>query len=341
MSAVLARPPLPRELYQPSAWGAAAFIGYAVGMFVIPAYLIRQAASLDAPLAARGLVILPLLVLAQQGIHLLGWVGHEGFHLSLHRNKYVSAFLGIFFSSMIVSFFQIGASISHWNHHRYTNQAADPDCEIFTRFKTFWSRLLFGRVTANRIYMRNTVKMALGRPLPYPYKLPFPPAMVPVFAWTNIFCSASWLSVYGIIAFSDPLAGLLSIALPHMVGTCYTGLRSYVEHAGTGLGTFHDSRTRTSAFFTFFYFWNNYHLEHHLYPAVPCYRLVAVHRYLKERGYYERAGSPIESTVLGAYAHVTSRSAYPEAAAAPEEIENPLVRIEVMGGSDASGLVQS
>ena len=33
----------------------------------------------------------------------------------------------------------------------------------------------------------------------------------------------------------------------------------------------------------------NYHLEHHLLPSVPPYRLPKLHRLLRERGYYDRA----------------------------------------------------
>ena len=36
----------------------------------------------------------------------------------------------------------------------------------------------------------------------------------------------------------------------------------------------------------------NYHLEHHILSAVPCYHLPAFHRFLKERGAYEGVRFP-------------------------------------------------
>jgi fatty acid desaturase len=147
--------------------------------------------------------------------------------------------------------------------------------------------LLFARLASNRVNLVNTVRMVLGKPVGYVYSLPFPPGAIRALAGFNIACSLLWLSVYAVIAFFDPVTGLISIAIPHVLGLLYTGLRPYVEHAGTGPGLFLDARTRTAPFFSILYFFNNYHLEHHLYPSVPCYRLPAVHRFLKERGYLD------------------------------------------------------
>jgi fatty acid desaturase len=116
------KPRLPPELYRPSWFGAAAFISYSVALFIVPAALSRFIVGNDLPMAIGLIAALPLLLLAQQGLHLLGWVGHEGLHLSLARNRHVSTGLGIFFSSMIINFMEVGWATSHRNHHRYTNQ---------------------------------------------------------------------------------------------------------------------------------------------------------------------------------------------------------------------------
>lgn len=304
-------PRLPPELYRRPRFGAAVFISYSVALFVLPAALARFVAGTDLPLAVRVFAALPLLLLAQQGLHLLGWVGHEGFHLSLTRNRYLSAGLGIFFSSMIINFMEVGWAAGHWNHHRYTNQPPDPDCELFTRYQSFWRRLLFARLASNRVNLANTLRMLSGKPLGYAYSLPFPPGTLRALAGFNIACSLFWLSIYAAIAVFDPLTGLVAIVTPHLLSLLYTGLRPYVEHAGTGVGQFVDARTRTSPFFSVLYFFNNYHLEHHLYPWVPCYRLPAVHRYLKVHGHFDDKRAPVEGGVIAAYAHATAGSAYP------------------------------
>lgn len=154
------RPTLPKELYKPSFWGSLAFVTYSLGMFIVPALLARFVVTSSLPILARVIIAIPLLLAASQGLHLLGWVGHEGLHFSLHRNKFVSSFAGIFFSSLIVGFFEIGAAVSHWTHHRYTNHPQDPDCKIFIKYKSFWSRLFLARMSANRTYLINTFKMA-------------------------------------------------------------------------------------------------------------------------------------------------------------------------------------
>jgi len=86
-------------------------------------------------------------------------------HLSLARNRYLSAGLGIFFSSMIINFMEMGWAAGHWNHHRYTNQPEDPDCKRFARYQSFWRRLLFARLASNRANLVNTVRMASSKPL--------------------------------------------------------------------------------------------------------------------------------------------------------------------------------
>jgi beta-carotene hydroxylase len=131
-------------------------------------------------------------------------VGHEGLHLSLARNRYLSAGLGIFFSSMIINFMEMGWAAGHWNHHRYTNQPEDPDCKLFARYQSFWRRLLFARLASNRANLVNTVRMASSKPLGYAYHLPFVPGAIRMLARFNIACSLSWFSVYVAMPASTP-----------------------------------------------------------------------------------------------------------------------------------------
>jgi fatty acid desaturase len=104
--------------------------------------------------------------------------------------------------------------------------------------------------------------------------------------------------------------------MPHIFGILFSGVRPYLEHAGTGVGLFRDARTYSSPVMTALFLGNNYHLEHHLYPSVPCHRLPAVHRFLQAAGYYAGAGV-IEPTFWGALAHARARSPYPQPPAPP------------------------
>jgi fatty acid desaturase len=306
------KPRLPKEYRDKSLLWTVLFIAYAVCGYIVPAAAIYWvAAQSHWPLPAQAMSVILLGLLSQQGLHLLGWVGHEGFHCNLHDNRRFSAILGIIFSSMVGTFMEIGAAISHWNHHRFANQEGDPDIPLFSRYRQLWQRMLFARMAANRQYLRNAIRLALGRPVAYATRLPFQDSEVQFFACLNLTLSAVWCGIYAWIIYRAPIPGLLAIGVPHAFGILYTGLRSYLEHAGTGTGLFQNSRTRVSPFFSVLYFFNNYHLEHHLYPYVPCYRLPQVHRYLSELGYYAAASSFVERGVRHNYAYATGRFQYP------------------------------
>jgi hypothetical protein len=48
-----------------------------------------------------------------------------------------------------------------------------------------------------------------------------------------------------------------------------------------------------------------------LYPTVPCYRLPAVHNWLKQERFFERHGSYIEPGAIAALKYTGSRYRYP------------------------------
>jgi beta-carotene hydroxylase len=79
-----------------------------------------------------------------------------------------------------------------------------------------------------------------------------------------------------------PLAGTVIVS----------GLNPYQEHIGTGREQVLRARTRTSPIFTLLMGGTNYHLEHHLYPRVPCWRLPGLHRWLRDTDWY-RSRRPI------------------------------------------------
>jgi beta-carotene hydroxylase len=306
------KPRLPDAWREKSLPLALLFMAYALAAYVLPAAAIYWVVARSQwPLLLQAASVIGFACLSQQGLHLLAWVGHEGFHFNLHDNRHVSAMLGIALSSMVATFSEIGAAASHWNHHRFTNREGDPDIPIFAKYRTLWQRVLFARLAANRQYLADAFRMACGRPLAHATRLPFKDTEVRLLAGLNIVMSACWVGVYAWIIYRAPIAGALAIVTPHVFSVWYTGLRSYLEHAGTGTGLFRDSRTRVSPFFSVAYFFNNYHLEHHLYPYIPCYRLARVHRYLAERGYYAAAHSPVQRGVVRNYAFATGRFQYP------------------------------
>jgi beta-carotene hydroxylase len=298
----ITRPCISSELYQPSLIGSFSFIAYTVFLCVVPALLARSILIMSMPMFLTISLITPLVWLTAQGMLLLAWVGHEGFHLSLHRNKLLSALIGILFSSALPTYFEVGAAISHWNHHRYTNQSSDPDCKIFRPFQSFWQRLFFARVVANITYLSNTLKMAFSQPLDYTYKFHFKDQEVVFLAWVNIIFSIVWMVLYVSITIQDPQTGIFTIILPTVILFLLSSLQPYLEHGGTSVGIGNDANSHISMLFTLLYFGNNYHLEHHLYPGVPCYRLPLVHQMLRDQGFYhQEADDRIKSGYIEAY----------------------------------------
>jgi beta-carotene hydroxylase len=304
------RPAIPREWYEPSLSGGLLFFLFSIGFILLPACAGILVAKSGLALWLKVALCAPLMVLASHGFHLVGWFAHEGIHLSLARNKYVSMVAGVLVSGISL-FPAMGYGITHWNHHRYTNQESDPDTHIYPRHRTFWSRFFFARLTANRGYIRHTLALALGRPMEKGYRLPVTDGEQRLFAILTLANMGLWAGIYAAITWVDPICGVLGAILPLVASIPFTGLRIYLEHNGTGAGVLRDTRSYVSPLYTFLMFGNNMHLEHHLYPKVPCYNLAKVHRHLSALGHYERWGSHISTGILAPLRFVGSRHQYP------------------------------
>jgi beta-carotene hydroxylase len=309
-----ARPPiLPREFYEPNLARSIGFVLYGLAFYVGFGVIARGIWSLGSlHVALRCALMAPFLFLAGQGMQILGLVGHEGFHLSLHKNKYASALIGLFSASVIIGFSVTGFAASHWNHHRYTNQASDPDAKVFAKYKTFLSRLLFARLDADSKYALYGARLAMGLDLPLKVKLPFSKQATTALAVLNQLVTGAYLALYVWITMKDLATGIICVVIPHIVVVHYSGLRPYAEHAGTADGVLRDTRSRVHPWFTFLYHNVNYHLEHHMYPSVPFYNLPKVHAFLRDNGHFDRAQSAVETTIWGAYEKTTGRFLYPE-----------------------------
>ena len=323
------KPKLPREVYRPSVIGSLAFIGhgmllhYGAGLGIF--YLLRS----GAPWWVAAPVAVVLALIAGQGIHNYGLVGHQAFHGGMFRSKRANILTGIAVSSTIPGMFcVVGYYAGHWNHHLYTNTTRDPDTNLHA-YRSFWSKLLVLRFRQNAVFRSQTVTLARGKELPFASRLPIAPERVVQLARLNLaVCLAVFAAHVGLF-FVSPLLGLSLVLLPVLGVFIVSGPRPFLEHGDLDVGEGRDSRSRTSALSTFFYFWNNYHLEHHLYPSVPCYRLGRVHRILRESGYFDGWDAPVEATLMGGLRHMFGRYPAGVAAATP-----PVVTVAEMDPAD-------
>ena len=309
----MALPKLPRAFYRRSVLGGISFIVFTLLLWWLPsmtAYAMLTA-DMDWPLTLRVVLAVPLWFLAGQGIQLLGFVGHEGFHFNLFPSRVASTFAGIVISSMTVVFLEAGVAIDHHNHHRHTNRVLDPDLELFGVHRTFWRRLLLARVQANRVFMRLTLRLIANEPLGMDERdLPFSRTIYRRFAVLNFACATSWLTVYCAFAWSNGIACVCTLVVPLLCATLYSGIRPYLEHTDTDDSEASCARSRTHWLLTLFYFGNNLHLEHHLYPGVPCYRLAKVHRWLVQEGHLPATHPGYDPSLFGCYRYARTRFVY-------------------------------
>lgn len=259
---------------------------HAYAIYVVPATATFLLLESGLPPALKTVCMAPLILLAGIGLHTIGYTGHEALHLNLHRNRFLGFVLGLFVNSVIVGHYVVGFAVSHWNHHRFTNDEQDPDHQLYADLRYFWQRILFSRARASSTYLRTTFKTAFGKDLGFEYRIPLKSWQLVFLAWQNLILQTSALVIALLLTWHFPLPMLACYWGPFVVLYVYSGLRPFFEHAATDAGIPVDSRSRTAPLITFLEFGNNFHLEHHIYPQVPCYKLPRLHRRLKALDYY-------------------------------------------------------
>ncbi|MBI3928112.1 MAG: fatty acid desaturase [Armatimonadetes bacterium] len=228
-------------------------------------------------LAEREQVVGPLVpgvLLVALALNAFLLLGHEGMHGTLlrgwRRNRWFAVLLG---ATTLVSF--TAYRVLHHRHHRYLGDSRDPD--DYHNY-TENSRL---------IWLLHYVRLLLGAPL---YLL-----LIPVFGWKYAgrrdrqAIAAEYAlmgGLYAWLAWTVPAGMLLKGWLvPLALTGFFTNLRGFTQH---GLVDTSDaylaSRSIHPAPLVRFLMLNeNYHLEHHLFPEVPSYRLGELHRLIWKR----------------------------------------------------------
>jgi len=296
------RPALDPALYEPSHLWAAAHIAYALALFAVPAMGSHALALAELPLWAQVPAIAVLTVLSGYGLNMLGVVGHEGTHGNLVRNRRLSALLGIFCASAVVTYMEMGFALSHWNHHRYTNQKDDPNVSPVASLTTWWQRLLLSRVNYNLLYLRHTWQLALGKPPQFKYRVAYAEKDQILFARLNFLFAALWIGLYAAIFAWNWRAGVFCVLLPTLAVNFIAACQIFIDHGGLDDDRlFRNAWSRTSPLLTLLFFGANYHLEHHAYPGIPCYRLPTVHKILTDNGTYAAVQPPIVRGFLSSF----------------------------------------
>lgn len=294
-------PVIPACFMRPPGWQTILYLLYGLCLYWIPGWGACEISGMALPLLVKAALIATATIIAGHGLFMLGVTGHEGFHFTLHENRFVSAATGIFFSSAVPLFCAVGFFINHWHHHRYTNTEADPDCASLRQFKSPLARLLRTRMHVNRKYLRTTLAVAFTSTSPTQRILGFPSSQLRKLAIFNLATQCLWLSTYGFLIWSFPGQMLFIVVLPALATYAISGMNPYQEHAGTNTEPWGQARSRVSWIHTFLMGGTNYHLAHHLFPRVPCWRLPRLHRWLMEQNYVAGTETFTDASFLGSY----------------------------------------
>ena len=270
---------------------------------------------------------IPLYVLTVMFIacrqHALGVIMHDGVHYKIAKNKLLNDIITEYLIAIPIFTPMLDWRRAHFTHHRNPNTEEDPDWVIklnnpewkFPKSKLgfistvlryscgiFIIGIFFSRRLKWQQKLKYFCKAFLGtRPSP---KLPTEKPMKPK-RHNYIINTILYLTILSLIIYFGffKLFILYYIVPAFMWAPLLTRIRSIAEHFGVENDNVYDkSRTMYPNIIDKLFLgasWNiNYHLDHHLYPSVPSYRLKKLHNKIKDLPEYR------------ARAHITTNGFY-------------------------------
>jgi fatty acid desaturase len=307
------RPPqLPAAFFQtPRPWVVVAFLTYAMTMAFGPGFLSYWLVVHSGwSWLALVLPITALSCVSGFGFYVMAYLGHEGFHFTLMKNQFLSSLIGTWFSSAVAAFFSVGFYLVHSRHHRFTNQENDPDVQLFSQFTSTWRRLLVLRLVNNRVYAKLVIRLLIKNELPEGTQTVFTLKQLKMLGVSNVLAQIFWISLYVAVFMHDTRLGLCLVLLPHIATAFISAAIVFMQHADTGELPSDNARTHSSLWTTLLMGGSNFHLEHHLYPRVPCWRLRSVHAWLEKTNWAETNPRKIEPRFWLGFTYFLGRHKY-------------------------------
>lgn len=239
--------------------------------------------------------LIAIVVIASRQ-HALGVLGHEGSHFRITPRRRLNDFVADFFCWLPVGFNNTRYGYEHILHHRFVNGDRDPYMADFKTDPQFWWPK--SRSAAWGSFAQDLSGAHFARVFSKGNRWgPFYPRGVPLSLQDKHTAAAFYLLLLvGLWLSSGWWYFLLLWLLPLVTVTWWIiHFRTVAEHLGidkgaSGLaGTRHVNGTRLEQLFLCPC--NiNYHLAHHLFPAVPWYHLPALHRRLMQEPAYRDCG---------------------------------------------------
>lgn len=223
--------------------------------------------------------------------HALLILMHEGTHYRLFKNKRLNDFVSEVFLAWPNFITARAYRVSHFAHHRHISTDDDPDWvrkkNHEWEFPKSWADL--GRILLKDVFGLNTHQLIaeVTDLADTPEKESKPPR-----GYTLARVAFYLTALAAVIYFQWFLGFLLFWLIPF--GTWFKmiiRIRGIAEHYGLDDAAYGLTRTTILSWFDkLFVAPNNinYHLEHHLYPSVPFFRLPRLHKKLMENSAYQQ-----------------------------------------------------
>lgn len=306
-------------LTRPSRWRGPWLVAHC---WIISLVLAGLASGSGHPLA--WLVAIFLLGGRQLGFAILM---HDAAHGALHPNRRTNNFLGQWLTGALVGTDLIAYRTYHLKHHKYTQQAEDPDLTLSQPFPTTRASLrrkMIRDLTGQTFFKQRLSQFAFAwigaKALMRSAGSDIPGKGAATRGGTLF----NKQSDDGMTSPTQDVAGAISVAratgrflamqalllatslilygwTPYLLWLAalatsfqlYLRVRNIAEHACTTTGSddpFTHARTTRASWLaraTVAPYYVNYHAEHHLFMGVPCYRLPQIHAALGKAGKHE------------------------------------------------------
>jgi fatty acid desaturase len=227
---------------------------------------------------------------------------HDGAHGLLHPNRRVNDWVARWLCSSSLGEYRP----YHLQHHRYVQQAEDPDLGLSAPFpisRASLKRKLLRDLTGQTFYKQRIAPLLVGAASDPASPLARNSQEL-VRGWRFVIGNALGFALFAaaglwwvwLVMWLLPMATWLPLV---------TRNRNIAEHALVGRDQADPLRQARTTHANFIErallapYWVNYHLEHHLFTQVPCWKLPQAHALLRERGVTARMEvQPGYATVL-------------------------------------------
>lgn len=286
----------PTDLFPRAEWQALTRVSRWRGLWLVAhAWIVIVAACGLAAWSGNPLAWLLAIVIVggrQLGLAILM---HDAAHGLIHPDRGVNNWVGQWLAGVPVGTDLHAYRTYHLTHHRYTQQAEDPDLPLSAPFPT--SRASLARKVLRDLAGLTFLKQRGGQlmmalrgigPAARQQNVFIGKVFVRFVAANAVLLALSLASGLGIAPYAIWLIALATVF------QLVLRIRNIAEHACTLTGgddPFSHARTTHAGWIaraTVAPYWVNYHAEHHLFMGVPCYRLPAAHAALVAGGHDAR-----------------------------------------------------